>query len=219
MHISTKICSVPSKDSAYCPLRMECRTLHNTRADRWLLVRNVLRVPQYACGSLAARTECSPRAAIRVTIVGCARGMFSACRNTRTIRWLRVRNVLRVPQHACGSLAARAECSPRAAICGRIVGAYVRNVLRVPQYAGGSLAARAECSLCAAIRVRIVGRACGMFSACCNTRADRWLRVRGVLCVPQYVCGSLAARAGCSPHDAIRVWVNIYCFAVPQNPG
>ena len=83
----------------------------------------------------------------------------------------------------------------------------------------GSLAARAECSLCAAIRVRIVGRACGMFSACCNTRADRWLRVRGVLRVPQYVCGSLAARAGCSPHDAIRVWVNIYCFAVPPNPG
>ena len=59
----------------------------------------------YACGSLAARAKCSPRAAIRVRIIGCACGMFSACRNARADHWLRVRNVLRVPQYACGSLA------------------------------------------------------------------------------------------------------------------
>ena len=86
------------------------------RGNEEMRARNVLRVPQYACGSLAARAECSPRAAIRVRIVGCACGMFSACRNTRADRWLRVLNVPRVPQYAYGSLAARAECSPRAAV-------------------------------------------------------------------------------------------------------
>ncbi len=77
--------------------------------DHWLRVRNVLRVPQYACGLLAARAECSWRAAIRVRIIGCACGMFPACRNTRADHWLRVRNVprvrilLRVPQYVCRS--------------------------------------------------------------------------------------------------------------------
>ncbi len=115
------------------------------------LARSFLRVPQYACGSLAVHAECSPRAAIRVQIFGCACGMFvsfllpsppsppaenpplvatakgrpkrrrsrCALRAQRNVpfppvppAWdhlLRARNVLRVAQYACASLAARAH--------------------------------------------------------------------------------------------------------------
>ena len=73
-------------------LRTEMQ-LTAVRAGRWLRARNVLPAPQYACGSLAARAECSPRAAIRVRIVGCARGMFSPRRNTRADRWLVMRGM------------------------------------------------------------------------------------------------------------------------------
>ncbi len=66
----------------------------NTCGDRWLRARKVAPAPQYAWRSLAARAESSPRAAIRVAIVGCARGRFSPRRNTRGDRWLRARNIL-----------------------------------------------------------------------------------------------------------------------------
>ena len=159
----------PGRDNAIrvrivCPVCGMFSPRRHARADRWPRARNVPPTPQYACGSLAARAECSPRAAIRVQVVGRARGMFSPRRNTRADRWLRARNVLPVPQYASGSLGARAECSPRAAI-----------------------------------HLRIVGRARGMFSPRRKTRADRWPRARNVLPAPQYACGSLAARAECSP--------------------
>ncbi len=127
----------------------------DTHAEHWPRARNLLPAPQYACGSLAAGAECSPRAALRVRVVGRARGMFSRCRNTRADRWPRAQNVLPAPQYACGSLAARAGCSPRAAIRVRIVGRArgmfspcrntradrwprARKVLPAPQYACGS---------------------------------------------------------------------------------
>ena len=101
--------------------------------------------------------------------------------------WLSTWNVLLAPRHACGLLAARAECSPAL------------------QDASGMLAARAECSPRAAIRVRIVGCARGMLSPRRNTRASRWLRARNIVHAPQYARGLLAASAECSPRAAIRV--------------
>ena len=127
------------------------------------LARFFLRVPQYACGSLAARAECSPRAAIRVRIIGCACGMFSACRNTRADIWLRVRNV-RVFSLALSSFPARGESASR---CNG-KGTFEEETITVraprakecsvsPRASGmGSFAARAECSPRAAIRVRSI---------------------------------------------------------------
>ena len=149
-------------------------------------VRNVLPAPPCACGSLAARAECSPHAAIRMWIVGRARGMFSARRNTRAGRWPRARNVLPAPQYACGSLVARAECSPCAAIRERIVGR-----------ACGMIAPRRN------MRADRFLRARGMFSTRRNTRVDCWPRMRNVLPAPQYACGSLATRAECSGRAAM----------------
>ena len=63
---------------------------------------------------MAARAECSPRAAIRMRIIGRARGMFWPCRNGRADRWLRGRNALPALQYAPSSLTARKEYSPRA---------------------------------------------------------------------------------------------------------
>ena len=165
----------------------------NTRADRWPRARNVPPAPQYARGSLAAREECSARAAIRVRIVGRARGMFSPRRNTRADRWLRARNGPPAPQYACGSLAARAECPPRAAIRVRIVGC-ARGMFSPRRNTRADRWLRARnVPAHAAIRVRIVGCARGMLSPRCNTRADRWLRARNVLPASQYACWSLAA--------------------------
>ncbi len=150
---------------AYCGAGRTFRTRgmfsprRNPRADCWLRERNVPHAPQYACGSLAARAECSPRAAMRVRVVGCARG----------------------------------ECSPRTAIRVRIVGC-ARGTFspRRNTRADRWLRARDDPPR-AAIHVRIVGCARGMFSPHCNTRADRWLRARNVLPASQYACWSLAA--------------------------
>ncbi len=93
----------------------------STRAGCWPRARNVLPALQYACRSLAARAECCPRAAIRVPVVGCARGILSTRRNTREDCWQRARNVLCAPQYACGILAMRTGCSSCAATRRRIV--------------------------------------------------------------------------------------------------
>ena len=158
------------------------------------LARSFLRVPQYEW-----------------RIIGRTCGMFSACRNTRADHWLRMRNVLRVPQYACRYLAARAECSclfscplllPRPR---RIRVSLQRHMDFRRGGDHGARSARKE-MFCfpPCLRHGIIRCACGMFSACRNTRADHWLRVRNVLRVPQYACGPFAARAECSPRAAMR---------------